>query len=189
MSAGPLSQRVNIRKAVTREALYEGTLGASQLSRFADVLAAAEAPLRLRVQFGVDEEAQQHIDVEMSAAVTLECQRCLGTVQAHLSKRTQLGLVLTDEQAKHLSPRYEPWIAEEEDVDLWAIAEEELALALPVVAYHPEGECDGPGASFFATEVVGGGAVESGDENDDAPNENPFSVLSTLLEGSESKEK
>lgn len=192
MSVGPLSQRVNIRKAVTRNACYEGVLGAEQLPRFRDQLGDAQNSVRLRVQFGLDEESQQYIDVEMSASVTLECQRCLGAIRTQLNNTTQLGLVLTDEQARQLRRGYEPWIAEDE-VDLWDIAAEELALALPVVAFHPDGECDGPGAAYLAGgPLAAGGMTDSETDSGDsatAASENPFSVLSTLLANSTSEEK
>ena len=174
MSAGPLPNRVNIRKAVTRSARYTGVLTASELPQFSSLLDPAQSQVEAVVEFGDDDEGRQFADVVMNATVTLECQRCLGPVQLTLESSSRLGLVHSDEQAKHLPAGYEPLIAVDE-VDLWQVAAEELALALPVVAYHPAGECQAPGAP----QVTDPGSPES-------ERENPFSVLSTLL-GSDDK--
>lgn len=177
MSAGPLVNRVNIRKAVTRSARYAGVLSAEQLPQFASVLDPEQPQVEMVVQFGEDDEGQQYVGVTMNATVTLECQRCLGPVTLPLSSSSRLGLVHSDEQGKHLSSGYEPLIAVDE-VDLWEVAAEELALALPVVAYHPEGDCRAPGEP----------QIEQRDPADDGK-ESPFSVLSALLDGDDVKEK
>jgi uncharacterized protein len=177
MSAGPLPNRVNIRKAVTRSARYSGVLSVEQLPQFSSVLDPVQPCIEVVVQFGEDEEGQQYAEVSMDASVTLECQRCLGPVALSLTGRSKLGLVHSDEQGRQLSSGYEPLIAVDE-VDLWEVASEELALALPVVAYHPEGECRPPGEPQIEQREL---ATEG--------KENPFSVLSALLDGNDLKEK
>jgi uncharacterized protein len=187
MSAAPLPQRVNIRKAVTRGAKYAGRLGAAQLPQFASLLDPVKPDIGLQAEFGEDEEGQQYIVVAMQATVVQECQRCLQPVLLELAGESRLGLVPGDEQARHLPPRYEPWLAVDE-VDLWELAGEELALALPVVAYHPEGDCSPPGDVEMNSAVTGlpedkQQALTGGSRD------NPFSVLSTLLDSGDAKEK
>ena len=179
MSDGPLPNRVNIRKAVTRAARYSGSLGAEQLPRFETIL--DQRRVTVEVAFSRDEEGQAIAEVTLSAPVVLECQRCLGPLETTLSSHSQLALVLDDEQARHLPSRYEPWIALE-DVDLWEMASEELALAMPVVSYHPEDECSVqvPKSTAPAEENVDGDAVSA---------DNPFNVLSALLESGGDEEK
>ena len=184
MLTGPLPQVVNIRKAVTRGARYDGVLGAEQLPQFSAILESRSHPIEASVQFGEDEEGRQFAAVTMMARVQLECQRCLKPISTELRGVSSLGLVAGDDQARALPARYEPWIAIDE-VDLWEMVAEELALALPVVAYHPEGECRPPGP-----EVVG---PEDEDEKiklgDEVDSDNPFKVLSALLDGDDAKEK
>ncbi|WP_439107337.1 YceD family protein [Congregibacter sp.] len=182
MSAAPLPNRVNIRKAVTRSARYSGSLGAEQLPQFAELLDPRAPLINVTVEFGEDEEGQQFAAVEMQGSVVLECQRCLQPVVCELTPDSRLGIVPDDEQAKQLSAGLEPLIAVDE-VDLWEVAEEELALALPVVAYHPQGECEPPKSdrpSRSDNEELG---------STDKASENPFSVLSSLLESNDTKEK
>ena len=175
MSQAVLPQRVNTRKALGREASYRGTLGASQLTDFASVLddsdESGEASIEAGISFGRDEEQRPVIDVSLEARVRLECQRCLEQFTQRLSSRSRLGIVLTDEQAKQLPRDYEPLISAEE-TDLWAVVAEELALALPVVAYHPEGQCRVGGDAAERKEIETGGDERA----------NPFGILSVLLD-------
>ncbi len=180
MSDTPLPHRVNIRKAVTRCARYEGVLGGTEMPQHQQVLG-ADNPLYLEVSFGVDEDGRQVADVDMEATVALECQRCLKPLSRTLRSRSRLGLVHDDEQARHLPAEYEPWIALDE-VDLWEVGAEELALALPVVDYHPVGECEAPVTGPPDEDDAGEGEAP-------ASKDNPFSVLSALLENGADEEK
>lgn len=175
MSAPPLPQSVSVRKAVTRNAHYEGSLGAAEMPRFGDMLGDRKEVL-LCVDFGRDEQDRQIADVSLQAVVELECQRCLQRFRHPLSGSSRLGLVLTDEQAQALPRELEPWIAQD-DIDLWELAAEELALALPAVAYHPGGQCSPP-------------EHDGGEPADEEPVlEKPFDVLSSLLDGGDREEK
>ncbi|MEM1190724.1 MAG: YceD family protein [Pseudomonadota bacterium] len=169
MSGTPLSRRVTVRKAVTRDARYEGVLGAAQIPQFEDILHGEDA-LAISAEFSRDDEERPILRVGMRARVVLECQRCLGSFERLLESRSVLALVLTDEQAQALPRDYEPWLVDDE-VDLWAVAAEELALALPAVAYHPPGECEMPAHATQAPE-------------EDAEREaSPFGILAELLGG------
>ncbi|WP_439100867.1 YceD family protein [Congregibacter sp.] len=182
MLTAPLPNRVNIRKAVTRSARYAGALCAEQIPQFKELLDPEAPTIDVVVEFGENEEGQQFAAVEMQGRVVLECQRCLNPVVCELKGNSRLGIVPGDEQAKQLPAGLEPLIAID-DVDLWAVAEEELALALPVVAYHPDGECEPPRSDRAERSV----SEETGSTDHTA--ENPFSVLSSLLESDDTKEK
>lgn len=183
MSDGPLPKRVNIRKAVTRKASYSGQLSAAELPEYESCLQGLDSPVALQAEFGEDEEDQQFIAVSLRARVILECQRCLEPVEVALESKSRLALVPGDEQARHISAGYEPLIAVDE-VDLWQIGSEELALAMPVVAYHPSGECSVPAGA--QTKMVDEGQVP---EPETGESDNPFSVLSSLLGSDDVQEK
>lgn len=185
MSAGSLPQCVNVRKAVANEARYSGTLGGDELPQIRPYLDPENSGVEVVVACGRDEEGRQVVEVGIEGTVVLECQRCLQPVKLKVSSESLLALVLTDEQAKQLPPRYEPWIVADE-LDLWALTAEEMALSLPVVAYHPTGECDlselKNSSDEEKDEEISKGSVVVDDDN-------PFSVLAELLDGSDGKEK
>jgi len=145
------------------------------MPRFRDLLGDGHG-VRMSVDFGRDEQDRQIAEVAIEADVELECQRCLQRFRHRLSGSSRLGLVLTDEQAQALPRELEPWIAQDE-IDLWELASEELALALPPVAYHPGGQCSPPQHRSGTT---------AGDE---PAAERPFDVLSSLLTGGDGKER
>lgn len=175
MSEGPLPHTVNTRKAVALEAHYKGSLSAAELPQLRDVLPAdSPAPVAAEMRFHRDDEGRQRVSVALDATVTLVCQRCLEAFTSQVDSRSELAICRTDEEARALPASLEPLLAVEE-TDLWRVAEEELALALPVVAYHPDGEC----------------AVAKVPEEPQAPSDdgiagdessNPFDVLSDLLD-------
>ena len=179
MSAGALPQHVSIRKAVTHEAVYEGVLGTAELPNYAPLLDPENPSVWARIRCGRDEEGRSIAEVAISATVIMECQRTLKPFSMPIEGSSTLGLVLTDDQARHLPAHYEPWIAED-DLDLWAVVAEEIALAMPIVAYDPAGELE-PTAVTDDLEEDGVSPEQSTD--------NPFSVLSALLESGNDEEK
>ena len=179
MSAGPLPQRIDLRKALARGDCYQGVLDTSQLPQMADVVDPENPAVEMGICFSRDEWGQAVADVSLQAPVLLQCQRCLAPLREKLASRSRLGLVTSDEQARHLRADYEPWIAIDE-IDLWDVAAEELALALPLVAYHPAGVCAAP--------------MEQAPEKPLTPLaprrvDRPFAILSTLLAGDGTEEK
>lgn len=179
MSDGLLPHTVITRKAVTREARYSGTLGPRQLPRLSHVLRGnAGDSVQAEIAFIRDDEERQVVLVDLSAEVELECQRCLEPVRQGIKSHSELAIVRTDQEAQQLPARYEPLIVAEE-ADLWEIVQEELSLALPVVAYHPEGECS---TAQLAPATKGEGAFDELDDGaEEAERPNPFEVLSSLL--------
>lgn len=180
MSEGLLPRTVNTRKAVTSEARYDGVLGPAQLGDFTgEKLVDPKAEIVVRIVFGRDEEDRQIAEVSLSADVEMQCQRCLQAFRLPLESHSQLALVRSDDEAKGLPARYEPLIVDD-DIDLWSVVGEELALALPVVSYHPEGECPGLGVEPGVVEA-GAEAEESGKN---VETRRPFAGLSALMKES-----
>lgn len=179
MSAAPLPQRIDLRRALARGDCYRGVLGMSQLPQMADVLDPENPAVEMGIRFSRDECGQAVADVSLQAPVLLQCQRCLAPLREKLASRSRLGLVASDEQARHLRGDYEPWIASDE-IDLWDVAAEEFALALPLVAYHPAGVCAAPMGQAQEKPLTPLGPRRV---------EHPFAVLSTLLAGDDIEEK
>ncbi len=177
MLTEPLPSTLDIRKAAARGVSISGAVKAVDLPRFLPLLAAESAAIDAFLECSRDEENRYLVQVTATAEVSVECQRCLETFGETLQGSSRLALVYSDEQAAQLPREYEPLIAVDE-VDLWEVAAEELALALPVVAYHANGECSIPREVQAPPEegAAGDGSVKS-----------PFSVLSALLDGEDAK--
>ena len=113
-------------------------------------------------------EPEVWLQVQAEVAVTLQCQRCLQAMAHTLVVDRPFRFVRTEAQAEALDE------AAEEDVlvlpprlDLHALIEDELILALPLVPRHA-GVCPSP-LPLAADDLL-----------DDEPAPNPFAALAAL---------
>ena len=80
------------------------------------------------------------------------------------------GLVTSEEAAVNLPRTHEPVFIENEKLDLLPALEDELILALPLVAYHQEGSCQAPSQITEQQPEV----------EESSKKHNPFSALADL---------
>jgi uncharacterized protein len=108
-------------------------------------------------------------DVAVAADLTLTCQRCLGPMRWPIDSRTRVVLVPDLASADRAPEGLDPVVIEEGRTSVRDLAEEELLLALPLVAMHARpAECGNAAA-------VGKLEVEAEDSN------KPFAQLGELL--------
>lgn len=162
--------QLNIRKCIDQRARYEGYVELSEMPRLCEALADDRGQVVFELQFGVDEEGHPFLEGHCESDVTLTCERCLGTMPLQLSSDFQVGMVYSDEQAKHLAKRYEPVIVHSEILDATSILEDEMILSLPMYAMHENADCAGTSREL---------AAEDGSQSDEVK-DNPFSVLAQL---------
>ncbi len=104
---------------------------------------------------------------QVSAEVSLICQRCLEPMVAPLSTHVAVGFISDEREVELLPVEFEPYLLKEEQVALADLVEDELILALPVVAMHSDTDCQ----VWYQ---------ESDDIAPETDRENPFAVLSKL---------
>ncbi|MAA71146.1 MAG: hypothetical protein CL679_05385 [Bermanella sp.] len=171
MNQGLFPVRVDPIKSVEQEAEFSGSIQVSKLERLQNFLQDDSGEAQVEIQFGHDQQGTSLLRGQCQAQVRMTCQRCMNPVDVELSTNFELGIVFSDEQAKHLPKQYEPVIAERDDLVLLPVIEDELILSLPMYAYHAE--CDDNELVAKAEEMKPE-PVET-----EAPN-NPFSVLEQL---------
>ena len=125
------------------------------------------------VSIQADFSIQDGIPVFVGKATTgvrFECQRCLEPVTVVLDVDLAIGFVSTEEQLALLPEPFEGVLLEEEEISVIDAVEQELILALPIVAYHDNCE-----AFEYRSEDE-----KAAQEVDRSEDENPFSVLEQL---------
>jgi uncharacterized protein len=129
---------------------------------------AAEWQAQGSVVAAAGSEPEIWLHLSGSARVTLQCQRCLQAVQQDLAVDRRFRFVRSEEEAERLDE------TSEDDVlvlaprlDLQDLLEDELILALPIVARH-EGDCPDPLP------------MPVDDLEDEEPAPNPFAALAAL---------
>ncbi len=182
MSPTSLPRTLDLRKPGMHKAHFEGGLAPAQLPRLRGLLAADEGDIHAAISCGTDEQGRTVVSVMVDARVSVRCQRCLEIFKRPLSSTSELAVVKTDEEAAALPDTLEPLLAVH-DVDLWAVVEDELVLAMPVYSYHHNEACieQLAGTGFMAAAQK---KSEQRENETEATAENrsdsPFDVLAQL---------
>jgi uncharacterized protein len=165
MSAA-LPDRVDVARQVQACRTYEGTLPLASMHRLRGSLAKVEGEARYYVEFGRDSLGVAYLEMRVEAGLPLLCQRTLEVYIEQVSINQRLGIIAEESEEAALTPGYEPLLVEGGQVDIAAVIEDELILALPVVPLKP------------------GEPLEWKDRADDVASEekptSPFAVLGTL---------
>ncbi len=171
-------ERLEVLTLARRAGTLQGEWSAQELPRFAQTLwQPADAAIWPTVQWSVQGSVRQSpggaeelwLQLRASAQVRLQCQRCLGPCEQRIEVDRPIRFVATEEQAQRLDEEIEEDVlAYSNKVSAKELVEDELILALPVVAMHeicPEGEGLAPAAQPSL-------ALEE--------RENPFAALAAL---------
>lgn len=131
---------LNIAKLTARNATLTGSLDVKLLPRLMSLLASAEGEVGFQLDFA-REAGRQVVRGHYQTQVWMTCQRCLEPVQVPLAG--EIGLERLMDEAQVLQTDLDPLIlADDEDVALADLIEDELILALPVVALHEDVNCN-----------------------------------------------
>lgn len=122
----------------------QGRFSLAELPRLAEsVLRAADAAGEAAVEWRVSGAMQSSgrapfvVDLGVDATLTLECQRCLQPMAVPLSIERRLRFVEGEDEAARLDEELEEDVlALTHRLDLRALVEDELLLALPLVPRH-----------------------------------------------------
>lgn len=125
---------------VTARRSFSGTLPVAGMKRLCEVLAEPVGEVSYEADFGRDDLGLAYLDVRVEAALTLLCQRALEPFVLPLSLHTRLGLLAHEHEEAALPEGYEPLLVEADRVDVAAVVEDELLLAVPLVPVSPQSE-------------------------------------------------
>jgi uncharacterized protein len=109
----------------------------ADFARLADRLARPEGTATARFALSrIEGVATGELSVRATAELT--CQRCLAPVRRVLESQSRLALVASDEAP--VPADHEAVACDPQRLDLAALVEDELLLALPLIARHADGE-------------------------------------------------
>jgi uncharacterized protein len=131
--ASGLSDRVDCARLADEAVVLERHYPLGELPRLQDFLADARGSVMARFAFANVEEGRAGARVAVRADAQLICQRCLQGFAFTVAGDSEIEFVSGEADAPADSPR-EIYLMEQGLVSLRELAEEELLLALPVVA-------------------------------------------------------
>lgn len=167
---------IDPHKAAEGHRSFSGTIPLNRMDRLRPFLARDEGLASFSAQFDRDSLVGVRIQLEVEAALWLECQRSLEPYQEVIKRNTLLG-VIDDISKEGLLPEgYEAVLAEHGKVSFQAMVEDELILALPQVPRNPDlPELDTQAGNYTLT---GDSTVA---ENEQQPRQQPFAGLADQL--------
>jgi uncharacterized protein len=175
MQAPLLPREVDLKRLGSARHAYEGEVPVEAL---AELQGAGERPGPVRASIMLDlTGSMPRMTGRCQGSIQLQCQRCLEPVDVALESEFELVVVDRASDADGLDEG-QAWVEAPRGVlGLARFVEEEMLLALPVVARHENVDCDGGQRHF-------GPPGEPQPERD-----NPFAALKALREkGSPSNE-
>lgn len=145
-----------------------GSIALSEMPRLHALLPGDAGSASYRIRGFLDARERPAIEMQVSAQVTLACQRCLAAMQEQVtSRRTVVFQAGADEFAPmDDEDESEDIVPDVQQLDVGQLVEEELLLSLPISPRHDEGKCEGDAAT----------------QRDDSlgRSESPFAILGSL---------
>ncbi len=127
-------------KLAKQNAQLQGQLLLRELPRIQDIFDQADQQAQIDLQFGQDNKRFYFMEGKIKATLNLICQRCTHSMHFDLDSSFLLSPVTSDERAKNLPAKYEPVFMQDELIFVYEMIEDEILLALPMVAKH--GKCE-----------------------------------------------
>ena len=122
--------------------VVEGSVDAHRLARVADALADGSATLEWRLEGSADAAGRAALEIELTGAVRLTCQRCLDDFEWPIAERTEVLLAHDERELAALDAESSTEVVlAERPMEPLMLVEDELLLALPFAPRHPEGAC------------------------------------------------
>lgn len=169
-----LPQHVEAFRWAEQGRQLRGPISIAELRRVVPLLRSHEGEVDVQLQFGIEEQRIPYLQGHVTGGLEVTCQRCLGSLVLPVNVEFCLGLVKSESEGERLEDGYEPLIVENGSISIAAVVEEELILALPIIARHPESEACGVHVPLEK-------GLWQGEDEAPAERANPFSVLGKLL--------
>lgn len=120
---------------------WQGEFRTRRFPRLIGVAASDVPSVQVRLQFALL-DGKPIIHGTMQGTMELICQRCMGRMQHEIDERFDLMLVESESQFDAVPESHEPWLTDSALTDVIELVEEQLLLALPLLAKHAdESEC------------------------------------------------
>lgn len=117
--------------------IWEREFTDTRFERLVDVAVSAVPMVSVKLTFAMLDK-RPIIHGEMYAKVELVCQRCMSSMQYPAVETFDLMLVDNEAELALVPESHEPWIANASRLNVLELVEEQLLLALPLIAKHAD---------------------------------------------------
>ena len=172
MLTEPISKTVNPTKLAKAGVVLEGCVHLHQLERLSEYELDGDEKVNFRFQFKKHRDGKVRISGQLGTSIMLPCQTCLEPVNLEIDEKIELIIVNSEEEAAQLDPEQDSLLVLDDKVEVSQLLEDELILALPMVARH----IDADGLSTCKDVLV----YKKSDGNFVHDKPNPFAELNKL---------
>ncbi len=116
---------------------WEREFSGVRFERLVELAVSATPNGSIKLKFGILDQ-RPVIHGELRATVELVCQRCMSVMQHPVIETFELMLVATEAELALVPESHEPWIVNASRLNVLELVEEQLLLALPLIAKHPD---------------------------------------------------
>lgn len=117
---------------------YTGVVELVDFPRLAPLLIRPQGQVTYAFRFSRDGFGRPLVEGHVEATLWLTCQRCSQPVAVPVDSDFQLVVVEGLDEAAVLGEEFDPLMADDAEINLLDLLEDELLLSLPVVARHEE---------------------------------------------------
>ncbi len=144
MTDARLSKTINPVKFAEKRLILKGLQSLANMLRLQALCFVSErlqGEAKVWLEDYIDEFGVKYLHGKIEAKLPLICQRCMKKMDYHLTSEFYLSPALKEEEGATSLSQYEPLYLTEQEVKLPDLIEDELILALPLVAKHKETDC------------------------------------------------
>ncbi len=165
-----LCKRYQVQKEVARKGCFEGEIALSEMARLGELLHSGPTQqgnrsVTLNFEFVRNDCDTPMLVGQLETSLELECQRCLGSLE--LPMKLDFRLMIDTGGERLRDSNLDTLHSDDGNIDIIEVVEDELILAIPLVATHADTACN---ENWPVSEPN----PETGTE------ENPFAVLQQL---------
>jgi len=140
-----LRKSYQVQKEVTRNGCFEGEISLAETKRLGELLHGSESERKARkialdFEFLRNEYGIPMIMGKLETSLELECQRCLKTLELPL--KLEFGLMIDASDEIVGNSDMETIYSNDGYIDIIELVEDELLLAIPLVATHDDSTCN-----------------------------------------------
>ncbi|WP_119342794.1 YceD family protein [Facilibium subflavum] len=166
------NKKVNLTTATKTKLTLDESMSLQNLSALNSCIVPGSYHFTLKGQFNTANN-KPLLDAALKGQVVLICQRSLEAFDYPINVELKLGFVTDDRFFKDFPEGYEPYVYENEVVDIQALIEEEILLSIPMIPKKERKDCQTQqNTSYY-------GVLKTSAQKDTVE-DNPFAVLKTL---------
>jgi uncharacterized protein len=127
---------IDLKHLALQDYHLKGQVALAQMSRLRDNLCETQGEVHVDWTFTIDKQQRPTITGYLQAQLPMQCQRCLQPMQWPIDTQVALVVLAHGQSEDDLPVGYEALNLTSVPVSLITLVEDELILALPIVAMH-----------------------------------------------------